>query len=227
MKTTTGHPYRFALLSLPLLLLTAAPLFGVDAVVQQTRGKVEVREQGGSWQPAERGMRISRGTFISTGFDSEAVLELGGATLEVSELTRMQLERLVEEKETVSTELFLKVGKVKAEVRDTEGLRNDFELRGPVSTAAVRGTSFIFDGYTLWVEEGTVIFENLIGQRRQVRAGGRSGTGGYGPPSGTEESSYGEQFAVDSKVSGAGGLVAAGDGTEGIGAIAVLTIEWE
>jgi hypothetical protein len=209
-----------------VLVASTAPLFAVDAVVEETSGKVEIKEQGGSWQPAERGMTISRGTFISTGFNSRAILSLGETTLEVKELTRMQLERIVEENEAVSTDLFLQVGKVEAEVRSTEGLRNNFQVRGPVSTAAVRGTSFVFDGYTLWVQEGTVVFNNLIGQRRVVGPGDESTTDGYSPPAGTQETLLDEQFEVESSLSGEGGLVELQGGADE-DALVVLTLNWE
>jgi hypothetical protein len=196
-----------SVISIIAAALAAAPLFGADAVIKKTEGKVELKEQGGNWQPAEAGMTLSRGTFISTGFGSEAVLELGGSTLEVRELTRMQLERLVEEKEALSTDLFLEVGKVKAEVQSSEGLRNDFEVRSPVSTAAVRGTTFIFDGYTLRVEEGTVVYSNVIGQSRQVAGGLMSRTQGYTPPADQQETVIDGQFEVETSLSGNGGTV--------------------
>jgi len=209
-----------------MLLVIAAPLAAVDAVVQETTGKVEVKEEGGSWQPAEAGSKINRGTFISTGFNSKAIIELGETTLEVSELTRMQLERIVEENEAVSTDLFLKVGKVEADVQSTEGLRNNFKVRGPVSTAAVRGTSFVFDGYTLRVTEGTVVFNNLIGQRRRVSAGNESSTDGYTPPADTQTTRLDEEFEVESSLSGDGGLVNLNGGT-GDESIVVLNLNWE
>ena len=185
-----------------LLLIGTAHLFAVDAVVRRVEGKVEVKPESGSWSAAEPGQRISRNTFISTGFNSKAVLELGGTTLEVRALTRMQLERIVETNESVDTDLFLEVGKVKAEVKSTEGLRNNFKLRSPVSTAAVRGTTFIFDGYTLWVTEGTVVLRNRIGQPRQVSAGQESTTDGFSPPSNSQIALLNDQFEVVTNLSG-------------------------
>lgn len=109
--------YQYLLFITLLLLLSAhISLFAVDAVVQSTKGKVETRDPGGQWQRAEPGLTISRGTYISTGFNSEAVLELGESTLEVKALTRMQLEQIVEESDSVDTDLFLEVGKVEAPI---------------------------------------------------------------------------------------------------------------
>jgi len=200
--------YQYLLFITILLLFSAhIHLFAVDAVVRSTEGKVETKEQGGRWQPAEPGLAISRGTYISTGFNSKAILELGESTLEVKALTRMQLEQIVENSDSVDTDLFLEVGKVEANVRSTEGLRNNFKLRSPVSTAAVRGTSFVFDGFTLWVTEGTVVLSNRVGQSRGVSEGKESSTDGYSAPSNAQQTLLNDQFEVVSSLSGEGGIV--------------------
>lgn len=172
-----------------ILLVLAASLFAanITAVVKDISGKVEIMVPGGSWQKAAAGMEIEEGCSISTGFKSEAVLELGPSQLVVKQLTRMKLEELVEKEGTISTGLNLRVGKIKAEVRTTEGLRQDFKLTSPVSTAAVRGTSFEYDGVNLTVTEGTVVFTNLLGQGRSVQAGEISRILGTGLPQSSEE----------------------------------------
>jgi hypothetical protein len=169
-------------------LLLGTLLFSqVHAVIKEVSGKVEIKATGDSWIPAEEGMELLAGYFISTGFRSQAVLELGPSQLIVKQLTRMELEELIEKEDTISTRLNLRVGKVRANVQSTEGLRQNFILRSPVSTAAVRGTSFEYDGENLKVFEGTVAFTNLLGQRRTVKAGERSRTLGYSLPRTGEE----------------------------------------
>ncbi|MCK5198113.1 MAG: hypothetical protein KAR21_07170, partial [Spirochaetales bacterium] len=100
-----------------ILLVLAASLFAanITAVVKDISGKVEIMVPGGSWQKAAAGMEIEEGCSISTGFKSEAVLELGPSQLVVKQLTRMKLEELVEKEGTISTGLNLRVGKIKAE----------------------------------------------------------------------------------------------------------------
>ncbi|MCF7947830.1 MAG: FecR domain-containing protein [Spirochaetia bacterium] len=211
-----------------LLLFTAAiPLFAVDAVVQSTKGKVEIKEPGDQWQPAASGQNLSRGTYISTGFNSRAILELGNSTLEVKALTRMQLEQIVENSDSVDTDLFLEVGKVEANVRSSKGLRNNFKLRSPVSTAAVRGTGFVFDGFTLWVTEGTVVFRNRVGQSRWVSEGKESSTDGYSAPSNAQKTLLNDQFEVVSSLSGGGGSVKSSRSLLSNYSLAILNINWE
>jgi len=173
-----------------IILLFALSTFlfaDITAVIKEVSGKVEIMVPGGSWEKASEGMEISKGDSISTGFRSKAILTLGASQVIVKQLTRMELTELVEKEGTVRTGLNLRVGKIKAKVRTTAGLRQDFRLTSPVSTAAVRGTDFEYDGINLTVIEGTVEFANTLGQRRFVGAGAVSQILQSGVPQSSEE----------------------------------------
>lgn len=171
-----------------ILLIYSTFLYAeVSAIISEVSGKVEIKSVMGNWKTAEPGMKISKGDLISTGFRAQAVLEIGPSQLIVKQLTRMELEELVEKEGTISTGLNLRVGKIKAEVRTTEGLRQNFTLTSPVSTAAVRGTSFEYDGVSLKVIEGTVIFTNRRGQSRAIQTGEISRITGGAIPQTAEE----------------------------------------
>jgi hypothetical protein len=165
------------------LLISAALFAQNQAVITELAGKVEIRFGTGTWQPARIGLSLPTGTYISTGFNSIAILDLAGSILQVKPLTRMQIQELAEKEGTLSTELFLRVGKVKAEVKSVEGLTQDFKLRSPVSTAAVRGTDFEFDGVTVTVINGMVSFSNTYNQTRSVGGSEDSSTNGTDLPS--------------------------------------------
>jgi len=166
-----------------LISYIIVPLFAQSsAVVKETTGKVEVQAPGGRWTNAAVGMTISRGTTISTGFGSRALLDLGNAVLDVQPLTRLRLEELIEKEGTVQTDLFLRVGKVKAEVKSVSGLQQDFKLRSPISTAAVRGTNFGYDGFDVVVVDGNVVYLTLLGQKRSYSSDEGGGSDGYGTP---------------------------------------------
>ena len=81
-----------------LFLILAAillyPAFSTDAVIKEISGKVEIKKAGGSWVTATNGMTVPAGATISTGFRSNAVLDLGSSILEIKPLTRMTLEDL-------------------------------------------------------------------------------------------------------------------------------------
>jgi hypothetical protein len=175
MKTTV---LALALLGILVPLLSAQS----QAVIKEATGKVELLAAQQAWVPAKAGMKVAAGTTISTGFNSTAILDLGGSILQVKPLTRMRLEELVQKQGTVQTSLFLQIGKVKADVKTAVGLTQDFKVKSPVSTAAVRGTGFDYDGYDLYVYEGVVTYSNQVGQERTYASGEKGSTNGSDTP---------------------------------------------
>ncbi len=174
-----------------ILILTASlalPLYSqVQAVIKEVSGKVEVQAPGKDWITAVEGMILSKGSTISTSFKSRAVIEVGPSELFITQLTRMKLEELVEKEGALKTELFLKVGRVRAHVKPVQGVKHDFKLRSPMSTAAVRGTDFEFDGVKLIVFDKSVILTNRFNQRRNVGGGEGSETTGEDIPASGED----------------------------------------
>lgn len=193
------------------LILVVAALVVVTAMVwgqaefTEINGKVEIRSAGRSaWTPATVGMRVEQNTMISTGFGASAALRMGASTVQVEQLTRMEFEEIVEQTDSVQTRLSLNVGRVSAQVRSADERRQDFRVRSPISTAAVRGTSFTFDGERLDVEEGVVAFFNLNNQQVSVAAGQSSTTtGGDAPTSPSDQA--GNDNDVNINPIGAGG----------------------
>ena len=174
-----------------ILVLSASLAFPlhsqVQAVVKEVSGKVEIQAPGKAWIPAVEGMILSKGSTISTSFKSRAVIEVGPSELFITQLTRMKLEELVEKEGVLKTELFLKVGRVRAHVKPVQGVKHDFKLRSPMSTAAVRGTDFEFDGVKLIVFDKSVILTNRLNQRRNVGGGEESETTGKDLPASGED----------------------------------------
>jgi hypothetical protein len=128
----------------------------VTATLTDIKGKVEVKPSGGDWVTAKDGMKINLLSTISTGFDSTAVVKIDKSSIFVNSLTRMTLDKLLESSGKVTTSVFLRVGSVKASVKSAEGVKQDFKVQSPYSTASVRGTEFEFDGITVRVSEGIV-----------------------------------------------------------------------
>lgn len=161
------------LLLLCVLLFTASILFAqISGTITDISGKVSVRTGTNSWQKAAKGMAVTSGMSISTGFRSLAIIDLGDSELKVKALTRMNIDELVKKEGTVKTGLSLDVGRVSAKVKRRQGLNHDFKVRSPVATAAVRGTEFEFTPYGVDVTEGIVSFANQLQQQALVRAGG-------------------------------------------------------
>jgi hypothetical protein len=148
------------------LLITAGGVWvqnaytqSLRAVIRELRGTVETKAPGSSvWQAAALGQELKRETLLSTGFTSEAVLDLGSSILRVRPLTRVSLEEIAAVGDADRIEIYLRAGRIRAEVTPPTGGTVDFRIRSPIAVASVRGTSFEFDTVTLRVDEGTVSF---------------------------------------------------------------------
>lgn len=170
----------FMMLAFMLFASVGAAAF--EAQVQTVEGRVEVSLADGAWFPAQPGMQLSAGDMISTSFGAGAVLTIGDAVLTVRPLTRLRIDELAEREGVLESDLFLQVGRVRSELRTGGDRVQEFRLRSPVATAAVRGTSFEFDGVNLEVFDGSVALANNFGQMRAVRARESSAVIDASPP---------------------------------------------
>ncbi|EMB46277.1 FecR family protein [Treponema denticola] len=128
----------FLIISLVCFILT--PLLAISGEVVAVKGKAEIK-QGGKWLPARAGNKITSGLMISTGFKSELTLKIDGSVITVKPMTRLTIEEIAEKNETVSSEVYLNVGSVKADVKPASTKKVEFKVKTPVATASVRGTS--------------------------------------------------------------------------------------
>jgi len=173
---------RLTVAALALLLL-GVPLFAQQtAVIKQLTGRVQLKAAGAEWVNAAPGAAVGRGTIISTGFNSTAVLDLGTSQIQVRPLTRMRLDELLRKENNVTTTVFLTVGEVHASVERLPSLTQSFKLESPVSTAAVRGTQFTFAGNWVETQEGIVRFSSSSGLGRDVSRGEGSELSGFNLP---------------------------------------------
>lgn len=170
-----------------LMLVSGIPVLLAQngATFTEVNGKVEVQPAGsGTWMPAETGMEISSNTMIATGFNATAALRMGDSTVRVAPLTRLEFEEIIQQPDAVETRLNLPVGRMSAEVRSSDGRSQNFQVRSPISTAAVRGTDFTYDGEQLTVSQGQVeVVNNQTAQSQPVQAGQQSTTVADEPPS--------------------------------------------
>ncbi|GHV96241.1 iron dicitrate transporter FecR [Spirochaetia bacterium] len=160
-----------------LLVICGSSVFAQDmtAVFLEVSGTVEIKEEGAAvWKTATPGLSAGKNTIVSTGIKSSAVLSLGSSRIEVRALTMLTLEDLTRQGSAEEASLYLRTGRVRAEVRPPTGTRVDFSVKSPSATASVRGTSFEFDGVHLQVNDGRVLLAGSNGQRGYVNGGQRS-----------------------------------------------------
>ena len=102
-----------------LIIVFVAPGYSANLItVTEVKGKVELKGPDGSWKLLTKGTTVPQGTLISTGFKSSAELDLGGSsTVFVKQLTRMSVDQLAFTGQKVNTELNLKLGRIRADVK--------------------------------------------------------------------------------------------------------------
>ncbi len=147
-------------------------VFAEDAKITAVKGKAEV-QQNGSWIPAKIGDEIAAGTTVMTGFKSELTLKLGGSVIIVKPLTRLKIEEIVEKDKTLSSNVYLDMGAIKADIKPTDTTKKvDFKVKTPVATASVRGTSGLITADGLLIgETGQWNFSNIEGKSTLVNSG--------------------------------------------------------
>lgn len=144
-----------------MMIFTGLSLFAAPgkAIISEIKGKVEVKAaKSSAWVPAKLGMELKLNDTISTGFDAVATITIDQNILYVKSLSRLSLDKLISDGKKASTTTFLRVGAVEASVNSAEGLKQDFKVQSPYSTASVRGTVFTYDGLRLQVSRGQVAF---------------------------------------------------------------------
>jgi hypothetical protein len=171
------------------LLVVSFTLYAQEqAIITEFSGKVEVMQPGKGWSPAVKNLVVSPGTTISTGFNSRAVLDLGSSSVQVKALTRLTLSELLKKEGVVTTNLALRVGGIRAQVKTAEGLDQKFVVKSPLSTAAVRGTEFDMTIDRLNVIIGSIEFSNALEIRRSVMRGEQSAVTANAAPASPEVS---------------------------------------
>lgn len=150
---------KFRAFTLSLIFASiSTSVWAFDATVVAVSGKVEKKE-GNSWIALNKGDKITQGTVISTGFESNLVFTAKGSTVTVGPLTRLTVEQLVSTPKKDSSQLYIDSGKVSAEVNSAGGKQTGFKVKSPVATASVRGTEFsVNSAGKLVVKKGLVSF---------------------------------------------------------------------
>lgn len=150
----------------PVILLfiisMASAAFGYEVKVVSLTGFVQVKQPGGAaWTKAVINQKIDSGYTIYTALNSSAIIQTSNATIEIKQLTQAELSSLITEGSRNVSDIYLKYGRIKADVQKNPQTTTIFKVRSANSTASVRGTSFEFGDDTLFVERGTVILQGI------------------------------------------------------------------
>ncbi|MCL2759323.1 MAG: FecR family protein [Treponema sp.] len=160
-------------------------IFAKEGVIRSLNGTVELKQSGSSsYVQAKIGDTVSENTEIYAGLRSNAVIDLGSTTVNVSSLTRLTLKELLSSSQEEKIDMNLRTGRVRIDVNPPAGIRTSVNVTSPSATASVRGTTFEFDTRTVRVEHGSVAFGGNKGYSVLVKAGSVSTVSfGAGVPS--------------------------------------------
>ena len=155
-----------------VLLFTGMAVFAQTGVIRQINGTVELRAPGDSdFVAANIGDILSQDTVISTGFRSNALIEIGSVVIAVQPLTRLTLVQITALDMEETLNINMHSGRVRVDINAPAGGRASMNVSSPTATASVRGTSFWFDGRNLSVGYGSVSFSGNRGHEIRVNAG--------------------------------------------------------
>ena len=160
MKRVTS----FTIVLCAVQFFCAALVFGQNGVIREFAGTVEIKRVGQTaFVPARAGDTVARDTIVSTGFRSTALITVGHVVLTVRPLTRLSLAEISSSAGTETLNVNLQIGRVRVDVDPPAGTRTNASVRGPSSSASVRGTSFEFDVQEIKVDNGIVAFKGKKG----------------------------------------------------------------
>lgn len=147
-----------------VLILALAGQAAAQAVFIEVNGKVEILPPGAAeWTAAAAGTTVETRTVISTGFKSSALIQTGSSRILLRPATRLTLEEIAALEEGEEIGLFLRTGRIRADVLPPQGRKTEFTVRSPMAVASVRGTSFEFDTVNLRVDSGLVRYSYING----------------------------------------------------------------
>lgn len=116
------------------------------AVVVSVTGRVQhatMNEEGAltGWADVVVGQRLDAGAWLRSSVRSQAVLRVGvNATVELQSLSRCAIQELAQGDGVLRTRIGVDRGELDLSVDRLEGMTNDFEVRTPTASMAIRGT---------------------------------------------------------------------------------------
>ncbi len=153
------------------LLLFVFAMYG-DIKVVSIQGVVQTKKnQPESWAKVVAGDMLAPGNLIFTGFNSSAILEYNTIKIEVKPLSQLQISSLFSDSNKTVSDVYLKYGQIKADVKRIDTVKTDFKVRSANTTASVRGTGFTFGNDVLLVEHGTVLYEDTLFNNALAQSG--------------------------------------------------------
>ena len=118
--------------------------FAEDATVTFVSGKVEV-QRNGAWVALQKGDTVGKSETISTGFQSEAKIQILDSVMYLGPVTRITLEELSSSGKQDNVNVYLKTGTARSQVKHVDNKRVNYQVHTAVAVASCLGTDWILD----------------------------------------------------------------------------------
>lgn len=115
----------------------------LQAVIMKVEGQVQWKADGAAdWNIAAINDILATGTEIRTGRNSQVTLRIGmNASMLIDRVSRVVLPEMIQAGDVLRTRITMQYGLADVKV-DQVGLSNDFEIKTPSATLAVKGTGW-------------------------------------------------------------------------------------
>ena len=124
---------KATLLFLLIGVCFSSDIFAQQGVIKNVSGTVELKSSGSSsFVPANSGDLVKEDTVISTGFKSNALIEVGSTLIAVRPLTRLSLAEIRSGSGTETLSVNLQAGRVRVDLKPPREQRLPCRLQVPL-----------------------------------------------------------------------------------------------
>lgn len=158
--------------ALTVVTITATAALA-DVTVVNIKGKAQFKA-GNQWAFLAPGMRLAKGAKISTGANSDVVLNVNGDTIVIRQLSLIKIDENILNAKESNTTIGLKRGGINAKIARDRKVKTSFKVSTPVATSSVRGTQEEISfgpgfGMKILVIEGEIGAEGKNGSSNVVK----------------------------------------------------------
>jgi hypothetical protein len=144
-----------------------------EITVTSVKGQAKFKT-GNQWVALTQGTKLAEGSKISTGINSNVVLNINGDTITIKPMTMVKVEENSVTSTESNTRLGLKRGGLNARISKLKTLKTSFKITTPVATSSVRGTEeevFYGPGMGMIIKviEGEILAQNNFGASNLLR----------------------------------------------------------
>jgi hypothetical protein len=162
---------NLSLIILSIIIFTV-PSFA-EITVTSVKGQAKYKT-GNQWAALTQGIKLNEGSKISTGINSNVVLNINGDTITVKQMSMVKVEENSISSTESNTRLGLKRGGLNARISKLRTLKTSFKITTPVATSSVRGTEeevFYGPGMGMIIKviEGEILAQNHFGASNLLR----------------------------------------------------------